>query len=102
MKLKVECMIPAIALEPLIETLNKEALLGQGHYDYVFTTTEVKGHWRPKQGAVPSIGEIGVRSEVDEIKVEFVIPKKKKQHTEQIIRQNHPYEEPMILYIKLD
>lgn len=101
MRLKVECMIPAGALEVLIEALNREKLLGKGKYDFVYTTTPVLGHWRPMKGARPSIGEIGVHSEVEELKVEFVIPESKKVLTEKIVRRYHPYEEPMILFLPL-
>lgn len=99
MKLKVECMIPPGDLPALIEALNREKLLGKGNYDYVYTSTEVLGHWRPLPGSDPAIGHIGERSEVKELKLEFVIPEQKKLWTEKIIRRHHPYEEPMILFI---
>lgn len=101
MKLKVEFMIPAQALEPLIEALNREKLIGKGNYDYVYTTTVVCGHWRPLAGSTPYIGQLGTRSAVEELKVEFVIPHSRKLYTERVIRRYHPYEEPVILFLPL-
>lgn len=99
--LKVECYIPEADASRLIEALNAQKLLGQGNYDYVYAATKVLGHWRPLKGANPAIGSIDTISSQPELKLEFRIDKSERALAEQIIRQNHPYEEPAINFIEL-
>lgn len=99
--LKVEVFIPPADQDRLIEALNRAGLLGQGNYDYVFAATEVTGHWRPLEGAEPAIGTIDQLSREKELKLEFRIPADRRDETDTIIRQHHPYEEPAINFIAL-
>lgn len=99
--LKVEFFVPANHLEAIIEALNKVELLTEENYDYCYSYTPVKGHFRPLKDANPFIGEVQRIEQVDELKVEFRIQAKAKEEALSIIKEYHPYEVPVINFIKL-
>ncbi len=96
MKVKVEVYIPKDYVTSLANELNSHDFLQEGCYDYAFSTTLVKGHWRPLEGARPFDGEVGKVSEEDEIKMEFVVQKEVLGDVLHVIRRIHPYEVPAI------
>lgn len=99
--LKVEIFVPLENVKEIIEAINKEGLIREGDYDYCYSYTPVKGHFRPLDQAQPYIGQIGKIEEVDEVKVEFRIEKSKKAQAFNLITKNHPYEVPVINFISL-
>lgn len=99
--LKVEVYIPVEIEGPLIATLNAAGLLGEGAYDTVYASTPVTGHWRPLEGADPHDGVVGERSAAPELKIEFRVPSYERYRTEALIREEHPYEEPVINFLEL-
>ncbi|WP_455258428.1 hypothetical protein [Peptoniphilus asaccharolyticus] len=99
--IKVEVFIPEENLVELVNALNEKSILRDGRYDYVFATSHVTGHFRPIEGANPHIGEVGVVSEVKEVKVEFRIRATDMESVKDIIVKHHPYEEPVVNYIEL-
>ncbi|EFI41711.1 hypothetical protein HMPREF0629_00335 [Peptoniphilus sp. oral taxon 386 str. F0131] len=94
--LKVEVFIPKEYVVKVANALNERDILKEGHYDYVFALSEVRGHFRPIEGANPFNGEIGVVSELDEVKMEFRIRENDLADVKRIIELNHPYEEPVV------
>ncbi|WP_420836566.1 hypothetical protein [Anaerosphaera multitolerans] len=99
--LKIELFIPEEYVVKLANALNENSILKYGNYDYVFTTSKVVGNFRPIEGANPNIGEIGVVSEVDEVKMEFRIVEEDLEEVKKIVELIHPYEEPVVNIIKL-
>lgn len=99
--LKVEIFVPTSYIKELITALNQAGLLKDGNYDYCYSYTPVKGHFRPLDGAKPFIGEVGEIEEVDELKVEFRIKATDKELAESIIFEKHPYETPVFNFIEL-
>lgn len=99
--IKVEIYIPEENVVEMVNALNEKNILCEGNYDYVFTKTEVRGYFRPIEGAKPHIGEIGVVKEVKEVKMEFRIKSQDFERVNDILREYHPYEEPIINYIEL-
>lgn len=99
--LKLEVYVPENDVKKIVKELNKENLIGDGAYDYVYTNTKVKGHFRALKGANPYIGEVGKIEEVDEIKLEFRVREEEIKKTLKIVKDNHPYEVPVINIIKL-
>lgn len=99
--LKIEVFIPEDYVVELANGLNESSFLKDGNYDYVFTTTRVKGHFRPIEGSNPFSGELGVVNECDEVKMEFRIREEDLDEVRKIIEIKHPYEEPVINVIKL-
>lgn len=99
--LKIEVYVPEEYVVNIVNGLNESNILKEGHYDYVFATTKVKGHFRPIEGANPFLGEIGVVQECDEVKMEFRIREEDLLDVKKIIELKHPYEEPIINIIEL-
>lgn len=68
-----------------------------GHYDSCSFSSRGIGRFRPLKGSNPHIGKIGMVEEVEEERIEVVVPDgtdMKKLLRE--IRVVHPYEEPAI------
>lgn len=101
MYLKVEIIIPEENVNELVVVLNNEGLIGEGHYDYVYNYFPVKGHFRPLKGASPYSGQKGKISHVEEVQLNIRIPFEERNRTEELIRHYHPYEVPVINFIKL-
>lgn len=101
MQVKVEVYIPKDYVTGLANDLNSHDYLQEGYYDYAFSTTLVKGHWRPLEGAQPYEGEVGLVTEADEIKMEFVVQRENLEDILHIIRRIHPYESPAVNCIAL-
>lgn len=92
---KIEVYIPEQGVQLLHDALNQIGILTIGNYDYCLAMTKVKGYFRPLKGANPHIGDVGTIEEVDEIKCEFRCPYNLLNETIQVIKQVHPYEEPV-------
>ncbi|MDD7383102.1 MAG: hypothetical protein PUG22_01805 [Peptoniphilaceae bacterium] len=99
--IKVETFIPKENVEELINALNEKNIIKIGNYDFVYTTSEVMGHFRALDGSNPYEGEVGKKENVSEIKLEFKIKTEHKRICDEIIREKHPYEEPVINYYEL-
>ena len=100
-KVKIEIFIPAEYTNKLREGLNNIGALGVGNYDNVMSITKIKGYWRPLDGANPFDGTIGKISEADEDKIEFSTDIKNIENIIKMIKEIHPYEEPVINIIPL-
>ncbi|HAJ33901.1 MAG TPA: Nif3-like dinuclear metal center hexameric protein [Candidatus Atribacteria bacterium] len=53
-----------------------------------------KGTFKPMVGTNPFIGEIGKREEVEETKIETIVPERYLKSVVQAMKNAHPYEEP--------
>lgn len=76
----------------------QEALYGAGagkigEYDECGWSVQGQGTFRPLEGANPAIGQKGVRSEVDETRVEVVVEPFRLSEVLAAMKQAHPYEE---------
>ena len=100
-KVKIEIYIPKEYTHKLREALNNIGALGVGNYDNVMTVTKITGYWRPLEGANPFDGKINEISEADEDMVGFSTDAKNIQNIIKIIKEVHPYEEPVINIIPL-
>lgn len=99
--LKCEVFVPDKDKWDIIDALNKEEILKDEGYDSVFAESPVTGHFTPLYGSDPDIGKIGVHTTVDEVKLEFRIKLADKDKVYMIIKDSHPYEVPVINFIKL-
>ena len=99
--LKCELYIPDEDKCNLIEALNKEGFLYDDGYDSVFAESPVIGHFTPLSTSNPNIGDIGDHTTVKEAKLEFRVKEVDKDRVFKTIKENHPYEVPVINFIKL-
>lgn len=99
--LKIEVFVPEEYIEKVRDSLNGLGVLTVGNYDNVFSYSHVKGHWRPLEGSTPFDGTIGEITTGTECKMEFRIPTNQLDEVITIIKQIHPYEEPVINVLPL-
>jgi hypothetical protein len=101
LQFKLEIFIPATHVDVLREAL-AEAEAGRiGNYDHCCSVMDVRGYWRPLDGAKPYQGQIGQVETGEECKVEVNCPRELVQDVLKAIRRVHPYEEPLINVIPL-
>ncbi|MEK4426075.1 cytochrome C biogenesis protein [Solibacillus sp. FSL K6-1523] len=98
---KVEILLPETFIESIRNQLNALGILTIGNYDHVISYTETKGYWRPLDESSPYSGERNKISFGSECKLEFTCEYLKIHETLKIIKDIHPYEEPIINIIPL-
>jgi hypothetical protein len=98
---KIEVFIPEEFVSVLLETVAKAGAGIIGNYDHCASVTQVRGYWRPLEGAQPYDGTIGKISEGSECKVEVNCPHAAVAGVINAIREIHPYEEPLINIVPL-
>ncbi|OJX37976.1 MAG: hypothetical protein BGO78_08005 [Chloroflexi bacterium 44-23] len=98
---KIEIYAPAEALPVIVAEFSKAGAGRFGLYDHVYTTSAVTGHWRPLEGAVPTIGSVGKDEQAQELKIEVNCPKELARKVKEAVRKVHPYEAPVINIIPL-
>ena len=99
--LKLEIYIPESHF-PALQAALREADAGHiGNYDSCLSVIRVTSTWRPMPGSNPFNGETGKLSTEEELKVEVTIREKQLEHVMRVIRDVHPYEEPVVNVIPL-
>ncbi len=92
---KLTVFVPDDAAAP-IRAAVAEAGAGQiGDYDFAsFTSAPGQGRFRPLEGADPTIGTIGDIETVEEVRIEVVLPRSRRNAVVRAMLAAHPYEEP--------
>ena len=98
---KLEIYIPESHFKELQRALQSVDAGHIGNYDCCLSYSRVIGTWRPLPGTNPFIGEEGIISEEEELKVEVTVNGKRLDETIAAIKEVHPYEEPVINVIEL-
>jgi hypothetical protein len=98
---KMEIFIPESHLEALREALGRVDAGHIGSYDGCLSYSPVIGCWRPLEGAVPYLGQVGAVSREPELKVEVTVRRDRVDETLAAVKRAHPYEEPVINVIPL-
>jgi hypothetical protein len=98
---KIEIFIPADHVIRMRDELSKVGVGHIGNYDHCVAVTDVRGYFRPLEGADPFEGRVGVLSEVNECKIEVSCERRKVADALDVIRKFHPYEEPLVNIIPL-
>ncbi len=94
-EVKIEVFIPEDYIIKLRDELNNVNACKIGNYDNVLSITKVRGYWRPLEGSTPFNGEIGQINEVAECKIEIRCKSEYINDAIEVIKKNHPYEEPI-------
>jgi len=80
--------------EPVVRQAILKAGAGHiGNYGECSFRSRGTGSFRPLPGSIPFIGQTGVQEEVDEYRLETVVPQAHLATVLQAMRQAHPYEE---------
>jgi hypothetical protein len=64
-----------------------------GDYERCSWYTKGIGTFLPRQGAEPAVGEVGEEEQVEEYRVEVVVPEASLAAAVDALRDAHPYEE---------
>ena len=67
-----------------------------GAYERCAWTAPGIGTFRPTEGAIPTIGSVGAVEEVQETRLEVVVPRRLRRRVVEALRVSHPYEEPAL------
>jgi dinuclear metal center YbgI/SA1388 family protein len=91
---KLFTYVPVKHAEPLRNALFDAGLGEIGTYSECSFNTEGTGSFRPAAGSNPVIGRAGgAREEVDELKLEIIVPQHLRSVAIRVLKQHHPYEE---------
>ncbi|KYG32052.1 Nif3-like dinuclear metal center hexameric protein [Alkalihalobacillus trypoxylicola] len=91
---KVVVFVPKSHQVEVREALSKAGAGHIGAYSHCTFNSEGIGTFKPLEGTNPYIGEKNVLEEVEEVKIETIIPEAKKSRVIRAIVASHPYEEP--------
>lgn len=93
---KLEIFVPEAYAMKIFEALANIGVGKVGNYDHCFAIHPVRGYFRPLPGADPFDGEIGKISETAEYKIEVNCRRELVNEALTVIRNVHPYEEPVV------
>lgn len=100
-EVKIEIYVPEEYIIKLRDELNKVNACRIGNYDNVISITNVRGYWRPLEGSNPFNGDIDKVCEGTECKMEIRCKREYVKNAIKVIREIHPYEEPLINIIPI-
>jgi len=91
--LKLVVFVPSEHEQGVTEALFSAGAGQIGAYDQCSFRSHGEGTFRPGQGTQPFIGEIGQREQVEEIRLETIIARRKLMGALEKMQKAHPYEE---------
>jgi len=99
---KISVFTPKPDAEKLIKVINDTNKTRLGNYYDVSYLSEGIGRFTPDNNATPTIGNRNSPEKVEEIKIEVVAEQRYLANILKSVKDNHPYEEPVIDIVKLD
>jgi hypothetical protein len=93
---KIVVYVPLTHADKIREVLAKNRAGHIGNYDYCSFSAKGIGRFRPLKGTNPFIGKEGKIEEVEEERIETIVPKKILKRVLSEVIKAHPYEEPSI------
>ena len=90
---KVVTFVPQAAASAVVDALTAAGAGKIGDYERCSWTTAGIGSFRPLIGAQPTIGSVGSIEQVPEVRVEMVLPRRRRMDVVAALRSAHPYEE---------
>ncbi len=91
---KLVTFVPRQHASALVDALATAGAGSIGDYDRCAFLTDGMGTFRPGDAANPTIGTRGEIAQVDETRVEMVLPRSRRDPVIAALREAHPYEEP--------
>jgi len=98
---KVVTFVPQQDADLLVDALAAAGAGAIGDYDRCAFLVQGQGTFRPGEGANPAVGSRGEIEVVDEVRVEMVLPRSRRDDIVSALRAAHPYEEPAFDVIEL-
>jgi dinuclear metal center YbgI/SA1388 family protein len=91
---KVVTFVPEAHAEKVLDALAAAGAGEIGDYARCAWTVAGVGTFQPLPGASPTIGAVGDVTQVDETRIEMVLPRAARDEVIHALRTAHPYEEP--------
>lgn len=91
---KLTVFVPAGDADRLRRTMAEAGAGALGDYDSCSFSTSGEGRFRPGQGAHPAIGTVGDLETAEEVRIEAVLPRDRREAVVAAVLAAHPYEEP--------
>jgi dinuclear metal center YbgI/SA1388 family protein len=91
---KIAVFVPVASADALRAALAEAGAGRLGDYDSCSWSTTGEGRFRPLEGASPAIGKVGELEVVEEVRVEVVVPRRRRTAVLRALLAAHPYEEP--------
>jgi dinuclear metal center YbgI/SA1388 family protein len=99
---KLYTFVPQTHLDKVRDALFTAGAGDISHYSECSFTSPGTGTFKPGEGTHPYSGAVGVRQNVDEIKLEVILPRYKSSAVLQALFRSHPYEEVAYDLVSLD
>ena len=99
---KLVVFVPLAAAEPLLDVLSGAGAGTVGDYERCAWTTAGTGTFRPLPGATPTIGVVGHVEQVEEVRLEMVLPRAQRREVVAALLAAHPYEQPAYDLLELE
>lgn len=99
---KLTVFVPQENKDALIDALGKAGAGSLGNYSHCSFQTNGRGTFMPSELANPHIGQANELSEVEEVRVEMVLPSYLESKVFRAMKQAHPYEEVAYFMQKLE
>jgi len=93
-KRKLVVYVPAEALENVRDALFTAGAGRIGDYEHCAWYVAGTGSFLAREGAKPSVGEVGQEQRIAEYRLETVYPRELEVEVLRALRESHPYEEP--------
>jgi dinuclear metal center YbgI/SA1388 family protein len=91
--LKLTVFVPINHTANLLEALHKAGAGNIGNYDNCSFMSQGRGRFTPNDGANPAVGTSGIAEEVEENRIEVILPANLKSSVLRAMQSAHPYEE---------
>lgn len=95
-KYKIVTSIPEKNADMIKNVIGKTGGGKIGNYDFCSFSVKGIGRFRALKGSNPTIGKIDKLNQVEEERIEFTCDEDVLQQVVKAIKENHPYEEPVI------
>lgn len=90
---KIAVFVPSEYVEKVAEAMASAGAGIIGKYDHCSFRLEGKGTFKGQEGSKPFVGEAGKVEEVNEVRLEMIVPMWKVEEVVRAMRDAHPYEE---------
>jgi hypothetical protein len=90
---KLVVYVPQTHAQTVREAIGKVGAGKLGNYEFCSFSVKGIGRYKPVGGAKPFLGEIGKLEEVEEERIEVILPKASIQEVVSAMKKAHPYEE---------
>ncbi len=98
---KVVVFVPAAGSGAMIHALASAGAGRLGNYGEAAFSAPGTGQFRPLAGAHPTIGTVGEVAQVEETRIEMILPRRSRSAVAAALRAAHPYEEPAFDFLEL-